>query len=264
MNPLLEAFGNAKTRINDNSSRFGKYLEIYFEQEHGTVVGAKFKEYLLEKSRVAFQNEYESTFHIFSLLFAGLTNAEKLQYGLVRSPEKYRYMPKEAFEASNCLVSKKEKFLAIRKSMSTIGFMSEDVDSLVKVLISILLIGEIIFVKTKSTNNDAVYIKNQELVNNVCDLIELDVGELRDALVSDLHVTRGEEIKRDRNMVQSCDVRDALAKALYGRLFSWIVNQINHHIQPAEGVSACYSIGLLDIFGFENFERNSFEQVSSF
>ncbi len=94
VNPLLEAFGNAKTRINDNSSRFGKYLEIYFEQD-GTVVGARFKEYLLEKSRVAFQSEHESTFHIFSQLFAGLTNAEKLQFGLVRSPEKYRYMPSQ-------------------------------------------------------------------------------------------------------------------------------------------------------------------------
>ncbi len=145
--------------------------------------------------------------------------------------------------------------------MTTIGFAAEDVDSLVKVLVSILLIGEIVFVKTKSRNDDAVQVKNEELVRGVCELIELDEGELREALVSEVHVTRGEEIRRDRNMVQSCDVRDALAKALYGRLFSWIVNQINHHIQPAEGVAACYSIGLLDIFGFENFERNSFEQV---
>jgi len=260
VNPLLEAFGNAKTRINDNSSRFGKYLEIYFEQD-GTVVGAKFKEYLLEKSRVAFQNEYESTFHIFSQLFAGLSNAEKLQYGLVRSPEKYRYMPKTSL--SSCVSSENEKkFKAIRHSMHTIGFASDDIDSLVKVLVSILLIGEIVFVKTKSKNDDAVQVKNEEIVSGLSDLIELNEVEFREALVSEVYVTRGEEIRRDRNMVQACDVRDALAKALYGRLFSWIVNQINHHIQPAEGVLACYSIGLLDIFGFENFERNSFEQVS--
>ena len=122
VNPLLEAFGNAKTRINDNSSRFGKYLEIYFEQD-GTVVGAKFKEYLLEKSRVAFQSDYESTFHIFSHLFAGLSCAEKLQYGLLRSPEKYRYMPKTS---SSCMsLENEEKFNAIRKSMATIGFMND-------------------------------------------------------------------------------------------------------------------------------------------
>lgn len=76
-----------------------------------------------------------------------------------------------------------------------------------------------------------------------------------------MQVTRGEKIRRERNMTQACDIRDALAKALYGRLFSWIVNQINHHIQPAEGVVPSYSIGLLDIFGFENFEINSFEQM---
>ena len=95
----------------------------------------------------------------------------------------------------------------------------------------------------------------------MCELLELEKTELHDALVSDVQVTRGEEIKRERNMVQVCDVRDALAKAFYGRLFSWIVNQINHHIQPVEGILPSYSIGLLDIFGFENFEKNSFEQV---
>ena len=123
MNPLLEAFGNAKTRINDNSSRFGKYLEIYFEQD-GTVVGAKFKEYLLEKSRVVYQNEFESTFHIFYLLFAGLTGEEKLRYGLLRSPKKYRFMSNTNLE--NCMSTEnEEKFLAIRQSLNTIGFLDE-------------------------------------------------------------------------------------------------------------------------------------------
>ena len=141
---MLEAFGNAKTRINDNSSRFGKYLEIYFEQD-GTVVGgeiiklifilkkiffsnkknlAKFKEYLLEKSRVVYQSEFESTFHIFSLLFAGLTGAEKLHYGLLRSPDKYRFMSKT--KPATCLsIENEEKYLSIKQSMHRIGFVDE-------------------------------------------------------------------------------------------------------------------------------------------
>lgn len=119
----MEAFGNAKTRINDNSSRFGKYLEIYFEQD-GTVVGAKFKEYLLEKSRVVYQNEYESTFHIFYLLFAGLSAEEKLRYGLLRSPKKFRFLSNT--NVDSCMSSEKEEnFLAIKKSLNTIGFVNE-------------------------------------------------------------------------------------------------------------------------------------------
>ena len=123
VNPPLEAFGNAKTRINDNSSRFGKYLEIYFEQD-GTVVGAKFKEYLLEKSRVVYQSAYESSFHIFYLLFAGLSDQEKTEYGLVRSPGKYRFMSHTNIE--NCgSRDSADKFAAIKQRLITIGFLAE-------------------------------------------------------------------------------------------------------------------------------------------
>ena len=123
MNPLLEVFGNARTRINENSSRFGKYLEIYFEQD-GTVIGAKFKEYMLEKSRI--QPNHESTFHIFFLMFAGLSKNEKLRYGLLKTPEQYRFMSDT--NMSNEFILSKEnekKFYVIRESMKSIGFIQE-------------------------------------------------------------------------------------------------------------------------------------------
>jgi myosin heavy subunit len=165
VNHILEAFGNAKTRINDNSSRFGKYLEIYFEQD-GTVVGAKFKEYLLEKSRVVYQNEYESTFHIFSLLFAGLSGEEKLRYNLLRPPKQYRFLSNASLEG--CCVSNEneERFLSIKKSLMTIGFTEQDIANMMKILVCILLIGEIQFVQKKGNNNDAVQVKNKEIIHN--------------------------------------------------------------------------------------------------
>lgn len=266
VNPILEAFGNAKTRINDNSSRFGKYLELYFVED-GSVVGAKFKEYLLEKSRVVYQNENESTFHIFYLLIAGLANKEKSKFGSLLTSynnlnaNQHRYIVNTIDYRMNNYLNEdnRKKFNSIIESFKTIGFTNEDIQNVIRVLISILFIGDIKF--TNKNSGDAVKIQNNEIINHVCQLLELNKEEINDALVSDEQITRGEQIRRERNMIQACDIRDAFAKALYGRLFSWIVNQTNHHIQPAQGIIPSYSIGLLDIFGFENFQRNSFEQM---
>ncbi|WAR28876.1 MYO16-like protein, partial [Mya arenaria] len=208
VNPLLEAFGNAVTLMNNNSSRFGKYIELSFNTR-GHVIGGKISEYLLEKSRVVHQGRGECNFHIFYWMMGGL------------SPE-------------------------------------EDIQSMIQILSIVLHLGEIEFKGVG--NNDAAQVINTDMLKVVSDMLEVSAKELGSALVADYTVTRGEQIKKERTVERARDCRDALAKMLYARLFSWIVNGINQLIQPVEEGSDL-QIGILDIFGFENFPQNSFEQM---
>uniref|UniRef100_A0A8C2J8T1 non-specific serine/threonine protein kinase n=1 Tax=Cyprinus carpio TaxID=7962 RepID=A0A8C2J8T1_CYPCA len=229
VNPLVEAFGNACTAINDNSSRFGKYLEMKFTPT-GAVMGAKISEYLLEKSRVIKQATGEKNFHIFYYIYAGLYHQDNLK--------KYRLPNKTAPRYIDCVNGKvmqdiissklyKEQFDAIQDCFRIIGF-------------------------TEEFTTYQLYFYIQE-VNSV-----IGSEELQEALTSHCVVTRGETIIRTNTVDKATDVRDAMSKALYGRLFSWIVNRINALLHAAE---SGMNVGILDIFGFENFKKNSFEQL---
>ncbi|CAF2092420.1 unnamed protein product [Rotaria magnacalcarata] len=261
VNSLMEAFGNAKTYINNNSSRFGKYLEIHFAPT-GNVLGAHLKEYLLEKSRVISHNNDEGNFHIFYYLFAGLSHDMLVRNGL-RVPSEHRYMSHNIELAqldSARQVEYRKKFQMVKQSLITIGFSAEDVQSIFTILSAILHVGDIVFVPHGS--NDGVRVKNNGTIDKIAELLQLSSMELSSALVTELQVTRGEQIFRERNIIQASECRDAFAKALYGRLFSWIVNGINSYLQPVEDESSsAHTISVLDIFGFENFKSNSFEQL---
>ncbi|CAF1432453.1 unnamed protein product, partial [Didymodactylos carnosus] len=261
VNPLMEAFGNAKTWINNNSSRFGKYLEIHFSQS-GNVLGAQLKEYLLEKSRVISHNSDEGNFHIFYMLFAGLSQETLTKNGL-RAPNEHRYMShnSEFAQLDNVRQSEyRKRFSHVKQSMLSIGFSLQDVDSIFTILSAILHIGDIVFVPHGS--NDGVRVKNTNTVDkSIAELLQLSAVEFSSALVTELQVTRGEQIFRERNISQASECRDAFSKALYGRLFSWIVNTINSYLEPLENSGPLLMIAILDIFGFENFKSNSFEQI---
>ncbi|CAF4781983.1 unnamed protein product, partial [Rotaria sp. Silwood1] len=261
VNPLMEAFGNAKTYINNNSSRFGKYLEIHFSPI-GNVLGAHLKEYLLEKSRVISHNNDEGNFHIFYYLFAGLSHDMLVRNGL-RIPSEHRYMSHNIELAqldSARQVEYRKKFQMVKQSLISIGFSIEDVHSIFTILSAILHIGDIVFIPHGS--NDGVRVKNNGTIDKIAELLQLSSMEFSSALVTELQVTRGEQIFRERNIIQASECRDAFAKALYGRLFSWIVNGINSYLQPLEDESnSAHTISVLDIFGFENFKSNSFEQL---
>uniref|UniRef100_A0A3Q3B146 non-specific serine/threonine protein kinase n=1 Tax=Kryptolebias marmoratus TaxID=37003 RepID=A0A3Q3B146_KRYMA len=267
VNPLVEAFGNACTAINDNSSRFGKYLEMKFTPT-GAVIGAKISEYLLEKSRVIKQAAGEKNFHIFYYIYAGLYHQNKLKTYRLPDGTPPRYIDSQQCRVMQDIVSGKlykEQFDAIQECFRNIGFTEEEVTSVYRILSAILNTGNIEFAAiTSQHQTDKSEVPNSESLENAASLLSIGPEELQEALTSQCVVTRGETIVRTNTVDKATDVRDAMSKALYGRLFSWIVNRINSLLQPDVNVCAaesCMNVGILDIFGFENFKKNSFEQL---
>ncbi|KAF7248379.1 Myosin-IIIb, partial [Varanus komodoensis] len=240
VNPLVEAFGNACTAINDNSSRFGKYLEMMFTPT-GAVMGAKISEYLLEKSRVIKQAVGEKNFHIFYYIYAGLYHQKKLfEYKL---PEKNppRYIDNDTGRVMQDIISKESygtQFEAIQHCFRIIGFTDEEVHSVYRILAGILNTGNIEFAAISSQHQtDKSEVPNAEALDNAAALLSIGSEELQEALTSHCVVTRGETIIRTNTVDKAADVRDA--------------------INSENGMN----VGILDIFGFENFTRNSFEQL---
>uniref|UniRef100_A0A8C9ZLK4 non-specific serine/threonine protein kinase n=1 Tax=Sander lucioperca TaxID=283035 RepID=A0A8C9ZLK4_SANLU len=267
VNSLVEAFGNACTVINDNSSRFGKYLEMKFTCG-GTVVGAQISEYLLEKSRVIHQAVGERNFHIFYYIYAGLADRKKLAHYKLSDSKTPKYLCNEHIKLGPDIVSNtfyKEQFDAVEQCFKVIGFTLEELGSVYSTLAAILNSGDIEFSPVASEHQtDKSNISNISVLENVASLLCIRSDELQEALTSHCVVARGETIVRPNTVEKAAEVRDAMGKALYGRLFSWIVNRINALLRPDSHPGEDdkgFNIGILDIFGFENFKKNSFEQL---
>ncbi|KAG8034288.1 hypothetical protein G9C98_001372 [Cotesia typhae] len=271
VNPIMEAFGNSVTGINKNSSRFGKYLELTITKG-GKITGARIAVYLLEQSRVVLQSNGESNFHIFYYIIHGLNDQkQKLnQYNLSYSERNlYKYLTcNKNNENDNIFI---DKFNQINKSFKVIGFHDDQVNTVYRVLAAILNLGNIEF-KEQNLNNDNNEDNNNnkctfvdiEPLNSVADLLGVESQDLLETFTSISVVTRGETIIRNNTINEAQTIRDGMAKGLYGRLFDWIVNQINNCISFNRNLNKNYeplTIGLLDIFGFENFFKNSFEQL---
>uniref|UniRef100_A0A2K5TY83 non-specific serine/threonine protein kinase n=1 Tax=Macaca fascicularis TaxID=9541 RepID=A0A2K5TY83_MACFA len=267
VNSLVEAFGNACTAINDNSSRFGKYLEMMFTPT-GVVMGARISEYLLEKSRVIKQAAGEKNFHIFYYIYAGLHHQKKLSDFRLPEEKPPRYIADETGRVMHDITSKesyRRQFEAIQHCFRIIGFTDKEVHSVYRILAGILNIGNIEFAAISSQHQtDKSEVPDAEALQNAASVLCISPEELQEALTSHCVVTRGETIIRANTVDRAADVRDAMSKALYGRLFSWIVNRINTLLQPDKNICSAedgMNVGILDIFGFENFQRNSFEQL---
>ncbi|KAL0100751.1 hypothetical protein PUN28_019257 [Cardiocondyla obscurior] len=261
INPIMEAFGNATTGINANSSRFGKYLDLTMTKG-GKVTGARISVYLLEQSRVIAQAEGERNFHIFYYMYDGLETDNRLsEYYLDRTLRKYhRYLTHYSHTSQTHI----DKFQQLKMGFKVLGFQDSDVDTVYRVLAAILHLGDIEFaeVATQDNTDNKSRVVDAVPLHRVSKLLGVEQNDLVEALTSNSVMTRGETITRNNTVAEARAARDAMAKGLYGRLFDWMVNQINCLLCFSRSPNyEPLAIGLLDIFGFENFPRNSFEQL---
>ncbi|KAI9565582.1 hypothetical protein GHT06_009374 [Daphnia sinensis] len=261
--PVLEAFGNAKTSHNNNSSRFGKFIQVNY-RENGQVHGALVQKYLLEKTRICFQAKNERNYHVFYHLLVGSSPQEKQALHLL-PPEAYRYLNQSDYhnldEGDECY-----ELSRLKQSMEFVGFCTETQRRIFAVLSAVLHIGNLEFQPKKSTYNhdESVTVKNTAVVSTIAQLLRVKEEILHQALISKRARASGETLVINYRMPEAIAARDAMAKCLYGSLFDWIVMQLNHALlakKDADKMQRAYSIGVLDIFGFEDFgHMNSFEQ----
>ncbi|VYS48667.1 unnamed protein product [Arabidopsis thaliana] len=253
-NPILEAFGNAKTLRNDNSSRFGKLIEIHFS-ETGKISGAQIQTFLLEKSRVVQCTEGERSYHIFYQLCAGAspTLREKLN---LTSAKQYNYL-----KQSNCYsingVDDAERFHAVKEALDIVHVSKEDQESVFAMLAAVLWLGNVSF--TIIDNENHVEPEPDESLSTVAKLIGCNINELKLALSKRNMRVNNDTIVQKLTLSQAIDARDALAKSIYACLFDWLVEQINKSLAVGKRRTG-RSISILDIYGFESFNKNSFEQ----
>ncbi|EDW71197.1 myosin-VIIa [Drosophila virilis] len=258
-NPIMEAFGNAKTVRNDNSSRFGKYIDIRFTPA-GAIQGARIQQYLLEKSRIVFQSREERNYHIFYCMLAGLSAAERERLQLQeQSPSQYHYL---AQGGCFTLAGKQDAkdFADIRAAMKVLSFKQEEVWCLLSLMAAILHLGNLRFKATEVANLEAAEVDDPVNLQRVAQLLGLSAAPLNTALTQRTIYVHGEHVVTSLSKEAALEGRDAFVKSLYDGIFVRIVRRINETINkpPTEPVN---SIGVLDIFGFENFDNNSFEQL---
>jgi myosin-5 len=260
-NPILEAFGNAKTLRNDNSSRFGKYIDLCFSKR-GHLIGGKISTYLLEKVRLPAQSKGERNFHIFYQITSGSASAEDVARWKLDSIQSYHYGNQGNMYKLK-LVDDQEEYRALRNAWSILNFAVEEQNSILDVIAGLLHLGEVRFAVDPRDSEGSVLLDDPKVaksINAVSELMCISSETLVKTLTIRNITTRFESYEKKLTPVQAMDARDALAKAIYDRLFKWIVTKINLSIQiDASQVKA--EIGVLDIFGFECFLNNSFEQL---
>ncbi|RLN47568.1 hypothetical protein BBJ29_005933 [Phytophthora kernoviae] len=259
-NPILESFGNARTIRNDNSSRFGKFIKMEFSPQ-GNLIGASIQTYLLEKVRLAYQAESERNYHIFYEIIAGATAEEKKRWNL-KAPTKFHYLNQSTCVKRKDGVNDAEQFGELKTAMQTMGFSEEDMESIFVTVSALLHIGNLEFDETHhASGTEGSEISNmcEESMKVVLDFLEVDKAGLEQAICNRNIQTKDEHYSIGLLPEAAENARDTLARFMYGKLFDCLVSRINEIVENED--RDCSFIGLLDIFGFEDLEHNSFEQL---
>ncbi|XP_070174081.1 uncharacterized protein [Littorina saxatilis] len=257
VNPLIELFGNARTNLNENSSRFAKFMEVKFSKI-GTVTGATIRDYILEKSRVVIPSDGESNFHIFyTFLDDVMAKPERQKQFLMDDMDKkkdFRIVPRSSWHPSNNRLTASQR----DDVFTQIGIEPEEVDNLNTVLAAILHLTNIRFVDDDGSSG-GVEVDNEDTMNKAAALLCVDPEKLATVLVTTKKTFKGQEILTCKSEAKANETRDAIAKALYERLFGWLIRRINLALNKTQSLGAC--IGFLDICGFEVLHQNSLEQL---
>ncbi|XP_047544700.1 myosin-VIIa-like isoform X2 [Vanessa atalanta] len=256
-NPILEAFGNAKTVKNDNSSRFGKYINIYFSRK-GVIEGGNIDQYLLEKSRIVRQSKGERNYHIFYSLVTGLSADEKKKLDLGK-PADFEYLNSGKMLTCDGRNDALE-FSDIRSAFKVLNFSDNDVWDIFSLLAAILHLGNLKFKSFNVSNIESSEVADATNANRISALLGVNKARFCEALTQKTLIAHGDKIVSPISVGAATEGRDALVKAIYGHIFEYIVEIINKTLHRDQQLTSG-SVGILDIFGFENFESNSFEQL---
>ncbi|KAI8833690.1 P-loop containing nucleoside triphosphate hydrolase protein [Chytriomyces cf. hyalinus JEL632] len=254
-NPIMESFGNAKTTRNDNSSRFGKYIEIIFSKGANVkITGAKIRTYLLERSRLIHQPASERNYHIFYQMCAAVPAAERKNLGLGKWND-YFYLTQGNTGVINGMDDTAE-FAITQQALSTCGISVSNQWDIFKICAALLHIGNI---KITGDRGEANISDDDAALETACSLLGVKKSDFRKWIIKKQIITRSEKIVTNLNAAQALTSRDSVAKFIYSMLFDWLVKVVNKNLARDENENPSF-IGVLDIYGFEHFKTNSFEQ----